>query len=137
MNNASMSESEYLRLREQLEKDFRQGVEALNRKWRLANHTAPPQVKSLQAGLKPSGNIRITISAAVRNMVEQQQNNYSVRDICDAVREQYRLQPAPKSVRHVLDELCEKDVIEIVDQGGHGTPTIYSPLRQRTKPILE
>ena len=118
-----MHEREYLRMKRQIEADYRKKLDALELVWGMAGGSASSSPSTSSDELR-RGDLREAIRSAVRDLTGE----FRPEDVLDAIRADDELLAAlikPASLSSALKRLAEKGEIELIEAGSGKRPSRY------------
>jgi hypothetical protein len=126
-----MNDAEYLHLRRQIESEYSQNLDALNRVWRLANGSSEPPTPSLaMTGELRSRSGRGEIMTAIRENLNALSGNFTWKAIRDRLSEARPELPANRTtISQVLRKLTDLGEINEVESGRGKRPAIYCTIQ--------
>ena len=129
-----VKEREYLRLRRQIEEDYRRKIEALETVWKLSQPSKNSASPESEGAPRPS---RGTVDALVRGVLPDLGEVFRPRDVMERLHVKH---PDSKrfllrsSVSSTLRRLVGEQKIEVVEQGSGKRPSRYRVLGASLNP---
>ena len=124
-----MKESEYNRLRRQIEDEYQQKIDALELVWDMANSQQPKRAKRKAPGKRQSKGIAdALVDAALEAFSDEA---FIVKDVCEWIEKEEGGEVDRTTLSHKLKARVIRGEIEIVSEGKGRKPTVYRHVPSR------
>lgn len=120
-----MKQTEYLKLKEKIEKDYREKLGALELVWEMAkdnNQVATGQKK---------------LTSCVRDVLENHTGRFDLKDVLLWVSDIYLDAIKLPTLSNILKRMSNEGIIEIIQTGTGSRPTVYNKEEEKTIEITD
>lgn len=126
-----MKESEYKRLRRQIEDDYHKKIEALELVWEMAVDAASKKPKRKAPGKRQSKGVADELVGSALEAFAG--HSFTVKHICEWIEDHEGGEVDRSTLSHKLRTLAEKGKIEIEKEGKGRAPTVYRRVPSRAQ----
>ena len=125
----AMKESEFIKLRGEIDRRYKSDLYALDRVWRLSNRTSPPKpgVENVKKG---------TVSKVVKAVVSSMDGNFTISDVFEAAA---KIDPAmakkANAIRTAFKRLLQNEVKTVSPKAGRKQAQ-YARVKQESSDLL-